>query len=311
MAPISWPFELLIFAVLSLEASELASGKQQLDKLGSANFAQRTAADQWFRDHPLALPVLRQAIPTADLETKRRAKVILDFHALRRGKYVEVAIEAGRIQDVIRVLGSWPNGEGDDEAWRQLWQLTRKIADSAGKKHYETIRFKLFDDSWAWSKNPKIVTEGLPSDLKAAPSVLLWARGRDAIWRHPDRTPPTYMTSLTVSGPVDIQSRPVRLHSWAIFADGPVKIGRDIGCSVSIIVSTGDVHVEDQIGGSVILARGKINCSGAGRCILISGQSVHVGRGGPTCNISENDLNPLGFIRWADAPNAKPPSKTK
>ena len=87
----------------------------------------------------------------------------------------------------------------------------------------------------------------------------------------------------------------------------------------AIIVSGGDVVVKGNISNSLIIARGSVIQvkPGPGErrrpgCIhnhIIAGKSVTVFGEEKYNRIVEDEPNPLGYIRWADAPKVEPMKK--
>jgi hypothetical protein len=100
-----------------------------------------------------------------------------------------------------------------------------------------------------------------------------------------------------------------------VFVGGALEIfcTEQKGCSHhSLLVSGGDISV-DECHHCLVIAHGMITCNQATRCRFISGKTVTIKkpleidrRDDDLANrITENDLNPLGFVRWSDTPKAK------
>jgi hypothetical protein len=95
----------------------------------------------------------------------------------------------------------------------------------------------------------------------------------------------------------------------AMLARGPVHIEL-AHVQSSIIVSAADVTINGIFADSVIIARGKIKVAGIMiRCRVVSGCAIDNTTNVRTNIVSQNDPNPLGFIRWAEPPKEKAKSK--
>jgi hypothetical protein len=99
---------------------------------------------------------------------------------------------------------------------------------------------------------------------------------------------------------------------YAIFAGGTVELKG--GCLDSLlIVSCGDVTLKCDVRRSLIIARGTVTCTDPViDSRIISGKSVVYNKtNARNCIITENESNPLGFIRWSDALKDKAAPKSK
>jgi hypothetical protein len=72
----------------------------------------------------------------------------------------------------------------------------------------------------------------------------------------------------------------------------------------SLVFSCGDITLRQSFVNCLIIARGTVTCDGvASGCQIIAGKAVHCDKKLlPTKGLAENENNPFGFIRWADAP---------
>jgi hypothetical protein len=110
----------------------------------------------------------------------------------------------------------------------------------------------------------------------------------------------------------------IHVHEGSIvLAGGSVEFGdnkRGTGEPHSlVIVSGGDVKCHGPMSLSLVIARGEIDCHAySHESRFIAGKSVSFDEDRTVkCIVTENDPNPLGFIRWSDAPKEKAAPKTK
>jgi hypothetical protein len=103
--------------------------------------------------------------------------------------------------------------------------------------------------------------------------------------------------------------------SSIIFAGGRVSItGRDI--EGMLVVSGGDVEIDCELYNSIIIARGKVHFTNTGCATgsrIVSGKAVSIlSENKSAVNlITENEPNPLGYIRWTDEAKDKKTPKAK
>lgn len=308
MAPCG-SFGAFIWVFAIIQAQELRTADAMVKKLAHGSFAERNLADAWLRQRPFVGPSLERASQTSDLETKRRIGGILDFHVGRRVRALETAVDHGEMERAIQLLSMWPTGKHEDAAWAETCRLSQNII-SASHKVNDKLKFPSTD--WAAKTVPHVISERFADRLNA--KKLCFVRGGDLLVRGPKNTlvgiPP-----LGLDGPVDgpagawlVCSGSVTLlatgeigalSSGAVFAHGRITVRGNKNGSL-LVVGADDVTL-DTVSNSIIIARGKVTCDFALHCHIIAGKTVTVKNGLPVdCAISENDRNPLGYIRWSE-----------
>ena len=151
----------------------------------------------------------------------------------------------------------------------------------------------------------KRVTEAMEADLRK--NFLVRAEVIDLDPRRGRRNNMDRVNTLDM-GSVLVATGEVKVdasHSNIIFAGGSVRF-RCGGAHGLLIVSGGDVELDCALGSSLVIARGAITYEPGyiGGCRFISGKSVTMDVKTRALNIiTENEKNPLGFIRWAGPPN--------
>lgn len=274
-----------------------------ISKLSSASFRQREAAVESLRERPDAEAALKEAAKKSDLETGRRIAEILRF--FRRGK-LEAAVDGGRVDRLVDLLGHWPAGEDEEEIWAGL----RRFAETA--LGLDRKRGGGVNQGAMWKDGPKFLlcarkiqsleTEGSRGCAFLRGEEIDLPPGKHGILRD---------AVMVASGSVRFGAH----GGYAIFAGGNAEIF--MGAGDALVVACGDVSVKGRFIGSLIIAKGKVTCRDYMEgCHIISGSTVTLAKSRgkdlvENCVISENDSNPLGFIRWADAPKDKDVPKAK
>jgi hypothetical protein len=103
---------------------------------------------------------------------------------------------------------------------------------------------------------------------------------------------------------------------FAVLAGGDIELdGSFVGL---LLVSGGNVNLKEStsLSKSVVIARGKVICTESDVILMdsriISGKSVYnKKRPNRNCIITENEPNPLGYIRWSELQKEKPAPKSK
>jgi hypothetical protein len=284
------PANLLLF--VSTWAAEQAAVQAMLKELGSPSFQRREAATKWLLERPQAAGALRAALSSPDPEVKKRAGLILDHFARRPIRDLQAAIKDGNVERFIAMLNKWPKGQHEEAAWECVGEFTRTLLELHGKKGGGAIQ--------------------LPFWGAAAPPLIISAQGAKEETGYRDKCRFLRTGSLDIAqvnfpppnGSVIIASQFVRIRAAtfgdaAIFARGPVEIfdGHNI-----VIVSCDDVTVNFAISNALVIASGKVTCKASPtNCRIISGKSVICNRqNASNCIITENELRPLGLIRFPD-----------
>jgi hypothetical protein len=285
-------------------------------RLGSGDFRQREAATEALKRDPKSAPLLREALRSPNLEIVRRAATILEYHERRPVRELESAVKEGRIEAVIGLLAEWPSGKHEPEAWDAVRDLTRTVA-----KLHQKQGGKDLDIAWL-DKGVEVVVVSEP----AVEEVRNNMRGKDGIPYFFVRTRSVELAPISKPrsdsgynpGGVFVASQSVKIRplpsaQLAILAGGSVEIGGfPFGC---VVISGGDVSIStESLLHSLVIARGKVTCGDVrmGYSRIISGKSVTYNKKmAGNCIITENEPNPLGFIRWSDAPKEISPAKAK
>jgi hypothetical protein len=131
--------DVVFLASIAFQMQDLQTAQCMVKKLGSVNFAQRKQADEWLRERPEVVPVLKHELGSSDLETKRRIADILDFHDRRPVRTLETAVKTGRVEEAIELLSRWPNGKYEDAAWRQASRLSETLVDLSNQQQKKAV----------------------------------------------------------------------------------------------------------------------------------------------------------------------------
>ncbi len=289
-----------------------------IKRLGNSDFRLRDAATEELKNAPKSASALREALRSPNPEIARRAAIILEYHDRRPLRELTAAVKDGRIQDVVEILAGWPNGKYEGEAWKSVVDLTRTI-----DQLHEKQGGKRLNVAWLRQGTPVVVvTEAKVKDVRNNAATenglpCFFVRTREVALAPPEepRSVSGYYPggAFVATGPVKVRPHP--LAELMILAGGDAEIG---GIPFrNIIISCGDVAIStrEAMFESIVIARGKVTCTGVkmgNGCRIISGKTVVYDKNlAGNCIITENDSNPLGFIRWADAPKEKALPKAK
>jgi hypothetical protein len=311
--------------VMVLVASVPLAGAQQHDerdfqglvkRLGSADFRQRDSATEALKMDPNSATLLRDALRSPNTEIARRAAIILEYHDRRPVRDLQSAAKEGRVNAFVELLADWPAGKYETEAWNGVRDLMRPILELHEKTGGEKIDVSSLRDGRVIA----VVSEPLVKEIRnnklgdGGRLVYFFVRTRSVSLSPPPRSNDTgYRPGgvFTASGSVKLRSSPESL--FIILAGGSVEIGGD-QLFQSVVISGGDVTISSHsVVDSLVIARGQVTYTGArlgAGCRIISGKSVICDKkNAARCMITENDPNPLGFIRWTDPPKEKAKSK--
>lgn len=278
-----------------------------LKRLGSSDFQQRVGAHKALQERPDAVPALREALRDATGERRTRITEILDFHDRRPVRELHSAIDAGNMAVVFDLLADWPNGKFEIEVWRGLGRLSQKVCDLHEKHGGKKINLKpLIEEN-----KPSIFVENKITESTKAEFGAAFLFGREIDIDHGRAQAKNFFSRhslIATSGNVKTIVEP---SPFVIIARGNVTCytaGADL-----LVISGGDVVVTDLGCPAIIIARGKIKCDAfLVECRIISGSTVtYRKKMAHKSIISENDQNPLGFIRWTEAPKDKTSPKSK
>jgi len=302
---------LLVLGALPAMVFALGQGNESVEslirKLGSTNFQERQVATKALEERPEFAPALRAALRSPDREIARRAGEILERGLVRE---INGVIKEGRMDRIIDIFAGWPEGKQEKEAWDAARELARTLANLSQKNGQKQINPL---ERWG-DKAPIVISAERITEMTKAnmfhPCFFLRANQVDVDIKRLKgaKSPNPFSTcdlAIVASGSV----RMFAVGGIPIFAGGNVNLsGEAGGC---LIVSGGDVHIDSILSNSLVIARGNVTCtSPMTDSRVFSGKSVFHKRT-QNCLISENDPNPLGFIRWADAPKDKGGAKSK
>ncbi len=273
-----------------------------IKKLGSPRFEDRERAKKWLLARPeQAEKALRGALRSADLEMAARATWILKEFDKRPLREIQAAVKEKAVERAVAMLAGFPERKDEGGAWSAARELAITLLELHKKKggHHINILFLAKED------RPPVVQTGPRTTIPpitTRESALFFRSGEVVV----DKNSRLLDCLIITSGGLQIR------HLWrsVVFAAGPVKLERSV--MAAIIVSFGDVTVED-LGGSLVIAKGKVTCTGyITHSRIISGKSVTYRRASATnCIITENEASPLGLTNFFDRSPANLGKKAK
>jgi predicted RNA-binding protein len=247
---------------------------------------------------------------SSDQEVAKRAAEILDYYDRRPMRELDAALKEGRVENVIELLRHWPNGKYEENAWHTACDLARilvKLHEEQGGQKIKDVG-ELYASRSPLVLNEKRVTENTKTKFDRYYFVRAEEVDHDRrrLKRGDIKNELQDRMLLVATGNVRIFTVGGGTRH-VIFARGSVElIDRDGGVSHILIVSGGDVVLNGALWNSIVIARGKVTCTDIlGDSRIISGKSVSTVQRAQNCIITENESNPLSFIRWADAPKEK------
>ncbi len=288
-----------------------------IKQLASSNFRIRQSAAEELTQRPTAEKALRKALPSADLDTRRRIQEILDYYDRRPLRELNFMVKEGRIEEFAKSAVAMPPRKYDAEVWFAVREFARTLRDLHEKKGGQKIKRGVLEVSDDWL--PVFLSENRVTEAtKARSDGLYLVRACEVDLDQRRRKNREFANELD-AGCIIVAAGKVRLHaesSAIIIAEGSVQLS---GCRTLglLLISGGDVELDGDLDNSLIIARGKITINGANKisgCRIISGKTVALD---PTTEqrapnlITENDPNPLGYIRWSDPPKEKAAPKSK
>ena len=300
-------------ALLFAQEADQPSVKALVDSLGSASFQVRQAATKALKDRPESAPALRDALRSPDSEIRKRAAEVLEHFERQPIRDLNAAIKDGRASDVIATLAAWPAGKYEEDAWSALRKMAHDLADRHEKKGGSKIHVL---EGWDRILTEEIIRESrVTESTRAQPERRYFIRAKevDVDWRRRKVGDPPNLVFCTNVIVAERSVRVIHVDAHIILAGANVELDGVDERRLAVIVSGGDVSVKGNLQGALVIARGKISCSDGNvkRSRFISGKSVTITSNQNANLITENEPNPLGFIRWADAPKDKAEPKKK
>lgn len=304
-------------------ADELAT---LIKNLSSSSFKVRQAAVGALKERPDAAPDLQKALKSPDPEVARRAAEILAHFDRKPVRDLESAVNNGQVERFVELMLDWPDGKYDVEAW----DLVSAFADKLHKAHQKAggARFYLAtEEITPFLKGRTIplrirekrITESASGkeDLeRKSRAVYLCADEVVLRYRLAEKAPAYHWlyNDMGIGAIITKRSAFIDLGSFTqvVFSSGDVELGG--GGGYVLVVSAGDVVLNSDIAWSLVIAKGNIIVKNRDfeRTRLIAGKKVITKDAlDKSVIVSENDQNPLGFIRWADAAKDKTPVKAK
>jgi hypothetical protein len=218
---------------------------------------------------------------------------------------LDSAIKKGRIERAIELAVQLPEGKYEYEIMGSFFDLARRI-DAAYKKSPKGEKDKVdFLSERATFEHIPMKANLLSEATKAVNhrNRLYFVRAEKVDIDY-ERIPPEKQGNrFAFSGSVIVSRGTVRFafHPGpvVIFARGDVDIA-DCICN-ALIVSGGNVKIKTFAVKSLIIAKGSAEIESASESRIISGKSVTCKECRRASTITENEPNPLGYIRW-DAP---------
>jgi hypothetical protein len=315
---------LLIPIAASAQITPDATILSLIEKLGSKDFKVRIAATAALKERPDALPALQSALTSTDRELAQRVAEIIDFFKRKPVRDLELAVNNGQVEHFVNHMLDWPDGMYENEAWFQVCELANKLRNlhekDGGEKLWlstERITQHLDGRPIPHRIREKRIT-GLASGFKdheiKSRGVYLCADEVELNGRRGENLPKSIGWAYNVFAGAIIAKRSV----FAEFGDtDPVifcanRVELSGGGYFVLVVSAGDVILNaNGLRNSLVIAKGNIIVKNhrIERSRLIAGKKVITDDADDDLDksvlISQNDLNPLGFIRWADSPKEK------
>jgi hypothetical protein len=280
-----------------------------LADLGNGNFQRREAATKALRERPEAEAALRKLLDSPDSETRKRVAEILDYYDRRPIREINTAIDEGRVLRVTEMLARWPKGKHDEDAWLAFTRLAHRLTDLHEKQGGAKVDLtRLLKVPAPQVISAKRVTASTRAEIGPLPFVRAGDINMDDERPEPGKSPNAFSHFTVVAAAGRVQN--VVAGPYVIFAGGDVNC---LGSGNLLIVSGGDVTICDLTAPSLIIARGNVKSQGVlAKARVITGKSVFLDKKKTAdCIITENEPNPLGYIRWSDEPKAKPAPKSK
>jgi hypothetical protein len=307
-------FAVLFALVLGLVQAQEPDAKavaELIKKLGSANFADRQAATVALKKQPGAAPALREALRSADPEIQKRAAEILEHFQPQPLRDLNAAGREGRLNRFIELMADWPEGKQEEDVWDSFCAVVRKLAELHEAKGGEKMKLRL-------ARSPNhfvLVTKRISETTKGPHDRVCFLRvGEVDLVRKRNDEESTRQNFFEDSSFIVARGKVKVLpgQPLVVLAGGSVEInGAD--ARFAVIVSGGDVRLDGTVEGCLVIARGGVTSKGylgPGNRIICGKTFTYDSKSNQNI-ITENDSNPLGYIRWADEPKEKRVPKSK
>jgi hypothetical protein len=269
--------------------------KESVDELilllASKDFKDRERAAKLLVERKDAVPALKKALQSADLEVATRIQWIFkkreQQHALQALPRLKALVKMGAVDQVAELLAQWPLGTHEAACWQEVRTLMQTLLDLHDKQSGQT-KISVFGGNNL--PEPKVIT-GLRimeiaehwEDVRFIRAGQVSLDGRAAF------------ATIACSG----YCKCYAFGTGAILAGGDVDVRT---LADALIVSDGDVSVYDGFR-ALVIARGTVACTGGfSQCHVICGKKLIVEdpRRLMNCKVTENAAMPLGFITFFD-----------
>jgi hypothetical protein len=301
----------LMLIILGAATAQDDSVNALIKKLGSTVAKEREQATRDLMKRPEAAGALRKAAKAGDPEVARRATLVLDHFDQQKLAEISAAAKEGRVTQLINLVYEFPDGKYEEVLHGTLKEFAKTLSDKhvkAGGKTPIIPRGLYSFGGPTYGVKAARITEKTPGKFPGNP--LFRANQFDfEIIRPGENAPPnpSWATGaiMVATGNVSIR----RQHTGLIlFARGNVEVD-DYSNENAIAVSCGNIIWPADPSSCLLIAQGTITCGNvvvdshlvSGKSLLRLGNRKNVTEGS---TITENEPNPLGFIRW-DAPNDK------
>jgi hypothetical protein len=285
---------LALFSAQSAEPIE-----SLIKKLGSRSFKLREAASKELLQRPEAAAALKKKLHSADVEVAKRAALILEHFDREPLRRLQQAVKQGEVDRIVKALAVWPEGKHEAGAWDAVRDLARAVLDRHKKNGGAHVDLSLLGGGeFSVLRTFAERRQDAQRNLGKPGYRFGWVffRTTDAAVADPliDHS------VIVASGPITVRSNADPYQDFLVLAGGSVEIG---SASNVLIISGGDVTIGRGAAllNSIIIARGKVTCSAdfVRQSRIVSGKSVVYDKSTATdCKITENEANPLGFIRF-------------
>lgn len=272
-----------------------------IEQLGSASFAVREEATRKLAERPDAIPALRRALKSSDLEVARRAARILKEarleSAVALARLTDLA-KNGQVDEAVELLAQRERWDDEVAAWQVMVEFAETLRDLEKRRFG---RVTLADSPglpinafrrYPTSECPKLIRARQPvMERKIRPDLVV--RAEDLVGQEL----PASNSYLVATGSVRIIPG---LSTSVVLCGGPVEVEL---VRETVVVCDGDFTANRRAEDSLIIARGTVHCSGIVRdCRIITSARVHYADDTKVSGtqVQEKESKPLGFVKFFD-----------
>lgn len=261
-----------------------------IEQLGSDRQKARDEATRRLAELDEALPALRRAQRSHDLEIARRTRVLSAQLGKRRveadRKRIQLDSEAGRADLLAERIALWEGADGDHDLWQPVLDLGWRYFKQYGKITLEKSRSRHRSTYVPGQEFAAFVAKRGATPLPPGrPKFHLKTRAWENLQANPFRP---LVRGEEVYGDDDlgggliVSSGPMRLAGRQMLS-GFVLCGGDLelldGGQLVVVICDGNGILtqkhRDNLSCSVVVARGSIHCpSGVSDCVILAGGDV-------------------------------------